>query len=136
MILDTNVVSELWSPRGSDLVRARVLRAAPHVRLSAIVVGELRRGISRLDPGRRRGELQSAYRELVTRHAGRILPVDLAVAEAWGLLSARLAALGRPLALADGLIAATALVHDLPVWTRNTRDFADTGARLFDPWEP
>ena len=42
---------------------------------------------------------------------------------------------GRVLPLADGLIAATALVHDLTLWTRNTRDFEGTGVRLFDPWE-
>ena len=42
---------------------------------------------------------------------------------------------GRVLPPADGLIAATALHHDLTLWTRNTRDFADTGVRLFNPWE-
>ena len=42
---------------------------------------------------------------------------------------------GRTLALADGLIAATALVHDLTLWTRNTMDFEGTGVRLFNPWE-
>ncbi|HVH02541.1 MAG TPA: hypothetical protein VM891_06270 [Amaricoccus sp.] len=42
---------------------------------------------------------------------------------------------GRRIGAQDGLIAATALVHDLTLWTRTTRDFADTGVRLFDPWE-
>jgi predicted nucleic acid-binding protein len=43
--------------------------------------------------------------------------------------------MGRPLAATDGLIAATAVVHDLTLWTRNTRDFDGTGVRLFNPWE-
>ena len=64
-----------------------------------------------------------------------ILPVSLEVAEAWGDLSARMQTAGRRIGAQDGLIAATALVHDLTLWTRNTRDFADTGVRLFDPWE-
>jgi hypothetical protein len=50
-------------------------------------------------------------------------------------IRARRQAAGRPLAMSDGLIAATALVHDLTLWTRNTHDFTGTGVRLFDPWE-
>ena len=61
--------------------------------------------------------------------AENILPVIVSVAAAWGRLDAL-----RPLPTSDGLIAATALVHDLTLVTRNTRDFDGTGARLLDPF--
>lgn len=59
----------------------------------------------------------------------RVLPIDCDVADAWG----RLAAL-RPIPAVDGLLAATALVHDLTMVTRNTDDFADLGVDLLNPF--
>ena len=67
--------------------------------------------------------------------ADRVLPVTTPVSETWARLRARYWRARRVLPMADGLIAATALVHDLTLWTRNIRDFDGTGARLFDPWE-
>ena len=62
--------------------------------------------------------------------------MTLAIAETWAELARRCAAeRARSLDAPDGLIAATALVHDLTLWTRNTRDFDGTGVRLFNPWE-
>lgn len=66
---------------------------------------------------------------LKTTYADRILPVDLEVAETFGSLTAR-----RAFPEADALIAATALVHNLTVVTRNVRHFADTGARVLNPF--
>jgi predicted nucleic acid-binding protein len=63
------------------------------------------------------------------------LPATIEVAERWGDLSARLQNEGRRIEAQDGLIAATALTHDLTLWTRNASDFAGTGVRLFNPWE-
>jgi predicted nucleic acid-binding protein len=61
----------------------------------------------------------------------RLLNVDRNVANIWGSMT-----VGRTLPLVDGLLAATALAHDLTLVTRNTKDFKDCGARLFNPWEP
>ena len=135
MIFDTNVISEVWRAAPDPRVAGRVAAAGPQARLSVVVLGELRHGIDRRPPDRRRDALAAAYRSLVDAKREAVLPISLEVAEAWGALSARLAAGGRAIAAADGLIAATALVHDLELWTRNTRDFAGTGVRLFDPWE-
>jgi predicted nucleic acid-binding protein len=63
-------------------------------------------------------------------HAGRILPIDDHVALRWGRLAAE-----RPRSMADGLIAATAQVHDKIVVTRNAPDFADTETVVINPWE-
>jgi predicted nucleic acid-binding protein len=62
-------------------------------------------------------------------HADRILPITDQIAVEWGRLAAQ-----RTRGDADGLIAATAIVHDLIIVTRNVADFDDTGASVIDPW--
>ena len=66
---------------------------------------------------------------------GRILPVTQKVADRWGVLSGLRQMAGRPLSMADGLIAATALEHGLIIVTRNIRDYEDLGVTLVNPWE-
>ena len=63
-----------------------------------------------------------------------LLPVTKAIAERWGQITIQAKKKGKPLAT-DGFIAATALVHELTVVTRDVNDFAGTGAALFNPWE-
>ena len=65
----------------------------------------------------------------------RLLPVTKAIAERWGVLSARALDKGTPLSIIDGLLAATALEHDLTVVTRNARDFTGLGVPILNPWE-
>jgi predicted nucleic acid-binding protein len=66
---------------------------------------------------------------------GRILPVSQPIAERWGALAAQCQTKGRPLAVVDGLIGATALEHDLTVVTRNVKDLAGLGIEVFNPWD-
>jgi predicted nucleic acid-binding protein len=98
---------------------------------SVLVIGELGRGVElrRMRDPMAAMALEQWLRRLVESYADRILPVDQAVAERW-------ATLGIPdrLPTADGLIAATALVHDLTLVTRNVRDMTRTGVRLLDPF--
>ncbi|MDX8150501.1 type II toxin-antitoxin system VapC family toxin [Patulibacter brassicae] len=132
-LLDTNVLSELRRPRPDDRVRAWAASApAPRLFLSVIVVGEIRKGIERVtrrDPAQAQS-LETWLTGLLTAFAGRIVPVDLAVADRWGRIEA-----ARPTPGADALLAATAIVHDLTFVTRNVRDVEGTGARLLNPWE-
>ncbi len=72
--------------------------------------------------------------ELPLRFESRILPVDNAVADAWGRLVAECEARGRSLAAMDGLIAATAVVHDLTLVTRNATDFQAVLRAVLNPW--
>jgi predicted nucleic acid-binding protein len=65
----------------------------------------------------------------------RILPVSHAIADRWAVLSMRLERKGKPLPLFDGLMAATALHHDLTVVTRNAKDFVDFDVPILNPWE-
>lgn len=83
----------------------------------------------RVDPvaGARLDEWLTATQRL---YSGRILGVSEPVAREWGLIAA-----GRTRSIADGLIAATAIVHNLAVVTRNVADFADTGVVVINPWD-
>ena len=65
------------------------------------------------------------------RFSGRILPIDQVIADEWGRMNAT-----RTLSVIDGLLAATAKVHDLALATRNIADVKDTGARVVNPFDP
>lgn len=130
-LVDTNVISE--ARRGSPEATAWLRSIDPAtVYLSALTLGEVMRGIAlkqKADP-KAAGHLVEWLRRLRHDHASRILPITDQIAVEWG----RIAAI-RPRGDIDGLIAATAIVHDLIVVTRNVADFADTGAAVVNPWE-
>ncbi|HUF96597.1 MAG TPA: type II toxin-antitoxin system VapC family toxin [Ilumatobacter sp.] len=132
-LIDTNVVSELRKGERADAgVRAWfVQHAADHLWLSALVIGELRRGVELL---RRRdavaGELLNAWLQMVMNDfSDHILPVTTAVCQRWALLN-----VPDPLPTIDGLIAATAIEHDLVLVTRNVSDVERTGVALENPF--
>jgi toxin FitB len=135
ILIDTNVVSEVQHSRGNARVKARVEQRREDVSISAIVLGEILYGVAKLDEGPRRVRLLEFYAGLRMSFSDRVLPVTVAIAERWAHLRADCWRRRRILPVADGLIAATALVHDLTLWTRNTKDFDGTGVRLFNPWE-
>ena len=135
-LLDTCVLSEFQKPTPQATVVAW-LRAQEEETffLSVLTLGELQRGISRLPASRKRNRLQAWLdSDLRQRFEGRILPIDDAVALRWGGVQARVEARATPLPVMDGLIACTALTHDLAVVTRNGEDFARTGVEVVDPW--
>ena len=135
-LLDTNVVSELTRPRPDARVAAWMNSAdEEQLFLSVLTLGEIRKGIASLADPARRGRLEVwLARGLVARFEGRILGIDQVVADRWGQLGGTLALRGTALAVIDGLLAATALQHNLTLVTRNTRDVALTGAMVFNPW--
>lgn len=130
-LLDTNVISE--ARRGSVPAITWLRSVDPlSVHLSTLTLGEIMRGIAlkqKTDPKAAR-HLAEWLRKLRHDHADRILPITDPISVEWG----RIAAI-RPRGDIDGLIAATAIVHDLILVTRNGRDFEDTGASVIDPWE-
>jgi predicted nucleic acid-binding protein len=103
--------------------------------LSVVSIGELRRGVDRLADGRRKDALTGwLVDELPGRFEGRMLGVDLAVANAWGRMRARTDAVGKPLGPIDALLAATAESHRLEVVTRNVAHFEPAGVAIVNPW--
>jgi toxin FitB len=136
-LLDTNIPSELTRSRPEPRVAAW-LEAASDDRLyvSVITLGEIRKGFTVVPDHKRRLQLERwLEEELHPWFAGRILPVDEAVAERWGALDGERQLQGAPLNTADGLIAATALEYNLTMVTRNVKDFAGLGVDIFNPWE-
>ena len=136
-LLDTNVVSELIKPKPEPRVAAWVEATEESLfRLSVLTLGEIRKGIDSLPDRSRRSSLESwLSHDLMLRFARRILDVDQGVADRWGQLAARAAAARRPLPVIDGLLAATALHHNLTLVTRNAKDVSGTGVRFINPWE-
>ena len=135
-LLDTNVVSEWVKPRPDTNV-ARWLAEADEDRicLSVVTFAEMRQGIEQMSAGRRRNALESwLQNELPARFAGRILGVDLAVAQAWGTIMARSGKMGVNLSAMDAFFAATAAVHGLILVTRNAKRFEKMSISLLDPW--
>jgi len=137
-LLDTNVPSELLRPRPDANVAAWVKRQAKETLfVSVVTLGELRRGVTLLtEQSARRTELERMIGETVPSwFQDRILPVTRTIAERWGVLDGKGQLAGRPLNIADGLIAATALEHDLAIVTRNVEDFGQLGVAIINPWE-
>lgn len=137
-LLDTNVLSEFKRRSAPDPNVAAWLRETDPdlLWISVLSFGEIRKGIERLASGKRRNELtQWLVQDLGQWFEERSLPVTRAVSERWGVLNAQALDRGTPIPSIDGLIAATALEHDLTVVTRNVKDFANLGVRTFNPWE-
>jgi toxin FitB len=136
-LLDTNVISELVKPRPEPAV-TRWIEATDEdlLCLSVLTFGEIRKGMAALpDASSRRVSLETWLdHELALRFAGRILAIDQAVADRWGGIAAKALAAKSPLPVIDGLLAATALKHNLTLVTRNARDVAITGVSVFNPW--
>ena len=102
---------------------------------SAVVFGEIEKGIELLPNGSRKAKLLKWLESCHVRYGAQILPFDASVAREWGRLTAKLQKKGMTKAVADLQIAATALRHNLMLVTRNTKDFAQTGVKLLNPFE-
>jgi toxin FitB len=136
-LLDTNIPSEMTRRHPESRV-SRWLDDADDDQLyfSVVSLGEILRGVTVLRESKRRSQLQQWLDETLRPwFQGRILPVDEPIAERWGVLAGQRQLIGRPLKVADGFIAATALEHDLTVVTRNVEDFDGLGVGIFNPWE-
>lgn len=137
LLLDTNLLSEVKRPAPSPKVLGWLDTVdEDRVFISVASIAELRRGVALMDDGRRRAALEAWLADdLPARFAGRMLPIDQAVAERWGDLMAQSRRSGVMLSVMDGFFAATALARDLTLVTRNVRDFASFGVNLFNPWD-
>jgi predicted nucleic acid-binding protein len=136
-LVDTNVISEFIKPQ-PDLQVIRWLDAADPESLfvSVITFGELRLGIEDLPAGKRRAALEEWFEQgLPAWFDSHLLPVTKAIADRWGRVFIAAKRRGVSITMADGLIAATAIEHDLVIATRNMRDFATCGAAVVNPWE-
>jgi predicted nucleic acid-binding protein len=136
-LLDTNVPSELTRIK-PDLHVAQWLENADddELYLSVISIGEFCKGFTVHPEEHRRTSLRKWLDSTLRPwFAGHILPVSEPVAERWGILEGICQLKGVTLNAPDGMIAATALEHDLTVVTRNVKDFAGLGVTVLNPWD-
>ncbi|WP_263355649.1 type II toxin-antitoxin system VapC family toxin [Acidicapsa ligni] len=131
-LLDTNVLSETRRKQADERVLAFLARVEPEsLYISVLTLGELRKGVAikrRTDP-EAADRLAQWVDGLEYSFADRILGLDAATARLWGELSAE-----RPRPVVDTLLAATAIVHQLTLVTRNTQDVQDIQVDLLNPW--
>ncbi|MDX2258882.1 MAG: type II toxin-antitoxin system VapC family toxin [Hyphomicrobiaceae bacterium] len=135
IVLDTNVFSVLMgSP--ADVVAAAWVDRQPVSRLaiSAVTLHEVRVGIAYLPPSRRRDALGHGLELALQRLSHQVLPIDEHTTSISARSMAARRAMGRPMLLADCLIAAAAIQHRARLATRNVRDFAGLPLDVVDPW--
>ena len=136
-LIDTNVISEARKGRlsnsGVNAFFRQVKKDETPVYISVITIGELRRGIEKIRHRRdfiQADRLEHWLNGILAEYADNILGFDLDMAQVWGKL--RVPNHENPF---DKQIAATAIIHDLTIVTRNSTDFAGCGARLFNPFQ-
>jgi hypothetical protein len=136
IILDTNVLSALMG-RDLDAVVVEWLNEQPpeSVWTTAVTVFEVRLGLKSLVDGRRRRQLEDAFERMLEDDLeGRVLPFEQSAAREAAWLAARQRQAGRPIAIRDAQIAGIVAARRATLATRNTRQFADLGIALVDPW--
>lgn len=137
IVLDTNVVSELMHPRGD----ARIVtwtdgQSASELYLTAVTTAELLYGVGRLPEGRRKADLADRIqRSLEEDFAGRILSFEHSAAAHYADIVIHRERHGSAISMADAQIAAICRHHRARLATRNTKDFAQTGIDIIDPWQ-
>lgn len=132
-LLDTNVVSELRKGARANAGLREWISPIDDADLflSVLVAGELRQGVERVrsrDP-KQAAHLDQWLHTLLDGYSERLLPIDGRVADLWGRLNVH-----DPISTVDGLLAATALVHDLTLVTRNVKEVGRTSARIHNPF--
>lgn len=134
-LLDTCVISETRAKKPNPAVMEWLSRQDPNTLfMSAISVGEIKNGIYLLGNTKKAKELSKWLDELVASFGSRVLSVNTAVAECWGVSLAACSRAGTPRPAIDALIAATAKVDNLILVTRNVRDMQGLGVKLLNPF--
>ncbi|WP_431323229.1 type II toxin-antitoxin system VapC family toxin [Rhizobium sp. YTU87027] len=132
IVLDTNVISELWKVEPDTNVLAWIdAQLIETLYLSTITVAELRYGLATMPEGKRRAIYQDRLeREVLPAFSGRVLSFDLDASQAYAELMAGAKEAGK----ANGYIAATAAARGLMLATRDTSPFQAAGLNVVNPW--
>ena len=132
-LVDANVLSEPTKMAADSKVVTWLGANESNLFVDSIIIGELRIGILALPRGRKRNRLEHWYETVV--ETIECIPWDAIISQRWAALVVELKRKGETVPLLDGMIAATALQHNLVVATRNTRDVQKTGVKTFNPFD-
>lgn len=135
-LLDTCLISELAKSEPNKKVVDWVLNEnETNFYISVLTFGELHKGIDKLPVSKKKKELQIwVENELKNRFQNRIIGIDICISITWGNIQCIAEKKGKPMSVIDSLIAATGIVHDLTVVTRNVADMEQSSVKLFNPW--
>ena len=136
ILLDTNVISEIFKPHPHSHVVAWLESVTGDIAITAITLAELLAGVRRLPDGQRKAALLRAIDTALEpyRATGAVLAFDESIADQYAEILVTRERLGRPISMADAQIAAICRFHGAACATRNSKDFAHTGVDLIDPW--
>ena len=135
-LLDTNVISEPKQKKPNRKVLEWLdTQDESKIYLSVLTVGEIRKGIMRLDSGKKKAELEKWLEKLRNRFARRILPLSERTFLVWGKMCGEFENKGIVRSALDSLLEATALENDLILVTRNVKNFKYSSVTILNPWE-
>lgn len=136
IVLDTNVISEIFRPQPDARVVAWLESLTGEVAITAVTLGELLAGVRRLPEGRRKDALAVRVAAVADsyRNGRSILAFDAGAAEEYAEVLAAREAVGLPISTADAQIAAICRAHDATCATRNVKDFEHAGVAVLNPW--
>ena len=142
IVLDTNVISEIFRPQPDARVVALLESLTGEVAITAVTLGELLAGVRRLPEGRRKDALAarvaavdtSEYFSYLYKMGRSILAFDVSAAEEYAEVLAAREATGLPISTAVAQIAAICRAHDATCATRNVKDFEHAGVAVLNPW--
>ena len=134
-LLDTCVISEIVKPAPSSRV-IMWINSIPSERLflCSLTIGEIRKGLTKLPESKKKERLTNWLNTLLENYKDRIYPIDITVAENWGVMQGKAENEGMPMSSIDSLIAATSHTHNLVLVTRNEKDFQISKLPVINPW--
>ncbi|XZE22010.1 PIN domain-containing protein [Pirellulaceae bacterium SH449] len=132
-LVDANVLSEATKPNPDSSVVEWLTIHETQLAINPIILGELKFGILLLPKSKRRSNLLAWFETVIGYLV--MLDFDAQTSEHWAQLLSELRKQGRAMPVKDSLIAATARQHQLPVVTRNSKDFAFAGIEVVNPFE-
>lgn len=135
ILVDTNVVSETLKPAPEPLVIEWLIAHDAELAIPTVTLAELAYGIERIRPEQRSRRLFRGLMEWRERFADRILVFNERAAIVYGEIMGQASRAGMPMAIPDGMIAATSLAHGGSLATRNVDDFRHSGVDLVNPWQ-
>jgi len=135
--LDTCVISEFIKPKPNEKVLEWIFNQKFNdLCISVISFGEIWKGISMLSKSSKKEELKRWFEnDIVYPYYSRALKIDYSIMIIWGELYAKLESDKKLIPVVDLFIAATSISYNFTLATRNTKDFINTGCKLFNPWE-